>query len=412
MSRVAALARNKYFILVLLFAGWIISYLDRMVLSVALTGIGKDLHLSAASLGVVLSSFFAGYALFQIPGGWLSDKYGSKKLMIIGFVTWSLFTIFTGFAWSLTSLLLIRFFFGVGESGFPAASSKAIAEYFPKEERAKAQSGMLSSNAFGAGLAPLVAAPMILWLGWRNMFFVIGCIGFIFVALYWIFIRKPSQQEVQVQQETMKKLSTKDLLRLPTMWKLVIAWFGLDIVLWGFASWLPSYLLKVRHLDLLHAGFVASLPFLAGGIAMVAGGWVVDRYFVGKEKYYVIVVDVLGALFLYLMFTTASLELAVVFQILSSFFLYAGFAAIWSLPLKVLPTDIIGSATGMINFGGQVAGFISPMVMGFLITAFNGSYNAAFYFLVFSAIISVIACLTLGDAHKSLNTKATSAHIS
>ncbi|MGG1660889.1 MFS transporter [Brevibacillus sp. NRS-1366] len=412
MSRVAPLAQNKYFILVLLFAGWIVSYLDRMVVSVALADIGKDLHLSEASLGVVISSFFAGYALFQIPGGWLADKYGSKKIMIIGIATWSLFTIFTGFAWSLTSLLLIRFFFGVGESGFPAASSKAIAEYFPKEERAKAQSFMLSSNAFGAGLAPLFAAPMMLWLGWRNMFFVIGCIGFIFVVLYWIFLKKPTMQGMQVEKHTVKKLSMKDLLRTPTMWKLVIAWFGLDVVLWGFASWLPSYLLKVRHLDLLHAGFVASLPFLAGGIAMIAGGWVVDKYFVGKEKYFAIVVEVLGALFLYLMFKTASLELAVIFQILSAFFLYVGFACIWSLPLKVLPTEIMGSAAGMINFGGQVAGFISPMVMGFLISAFNGSYNAAFYFLIFSAIISVIACFTLDDAHKSLHSKATDTLVS
>jgi len=409
MGRLREFSQNKYFILFILFAGWMVAYLDRMVMSVALTSIGDDLHLSPASLGIVLSAFFAGYALMQIPGGYLADKFGSKRVMVVSLIAWSLFTVFTGFAWSLTSLLIIRFLFGVGESGFPAASSKAIAEYFPKAERAKAQSTMLSSNAFGAALAPLFAAPMMLVLGWRNMFMVIGLAGIVLVAVYSIILKKPKQKTDDSNQIKNKEISMKDLLRNSTMWKLVIAWFGLDVVIWGFASWLPSYLLKVRELDLLQAGFVSSLPFFAGGIAMVLGGWVVDKYFVGREKYFAIVVTVLGALFLYLMFKTPSLQLAVTYQIISAFFLYAGFAGIWSLPLKFLPTAVMGSAAGMINFGGQLAGFVSPMIMGFLITAFNGSYDAAFYFLLLSSVISVIACFTLGDTKKSLESNVKSA---
>ncbi|MGE7765751.1 MFS transporter [Peribacillus sp. NPDC096540] len=409
MGRLQEFSQNKYFILFVLFAGWMVAYLDRMVMSVALTSIGDDLHLSAASLGIVLSSFFAGYALMQIPGGLLADKFGSKRVMIVSLIAWSLFTAFTGFAWSLASLLVIRFLFGVGESGFPAASSKAIAEYFPKAERAKAQSTMLSSNAFGAAIAPLFAAPMMLWLGWRNMFVVIALVGMVLVAVYWVVLKKPTnQQKDNAKHVENKQISMKDLLRTPTMWKLVVAWFGLDVVIWGFSSWLPSYLLKVRELDLLQAGVISSLPFFAGGIAMILGGWVVDKYFVGREKYFAIVVEILGAVFLYLMFKTPSLEMAVTYQILSAFFLYAGFAGIWSLPLKILPTAVMGSAAGMINFGGQLAGFVSPMVMGFLITAFNGSYDAAFWFLILSTIISVAACLTLGDAKKSLESKVIS----
>ncbi|MFM1650764.1 MFS transporter [Brevibacillus sp. B_LB10_24] len=405
MSRIAALAGNNYFILFLLFFGWILAYLDRMVISVALTSIGSDLHLEASSLGIVLSSFFAGYALMQIPGGWLADKYGSKRIMIVALIMWSLFTAMTGLAWSLMSLLAIRFLFGIGESGFPAASSKAIAEYFPKAGRAKAQSAMLSSNAFGAALAPLFAAPMMIWLGWRKMFVMIALVGFILAVVYAIFLRKPVQRGDDSAKPSEQSMSLKDLLQTPTMWKLVVAWFGLDVVLWGFASWLPSYLLKVRNLDLLQAGYVASLPFFAGGIAMLLGGWLVDRYFAGREKYFAIVVQIAGVIFLYLMFTTKGLESAILYQILSAFFLYAGFAGIWSLPVKILPTEVMGSASGMINFGGQVAGFVSPMVMGFLITAFNGSYDAAFWFLILSAVISIIACMTLGNTQKSLQTR-------
>lgn len=141
----------------------------------------------------------------QIPGGFLADKYGSKRVMIVSLIAWSLFTAFTGFAWSLASLLVIRFFFGVGESGFPAASSKAVAEYFPKAERAKAQSGMLSSNAFGAAVAPLVAAPMMLWLGWRHMFIVIALVGLVLVVVYGLVLKKPNQPENDKSQSLGKK---------------------------------------------------------------------------------------------------------------------------------------------------------------------------------------------------------------
>jgi sugar phosphate permease len=404
MKRLASAAPNKNFILTLLFIGWIVDYLDRMVMSVALTSVGTEFNLSTTALGVVLSSFFAGYALMQFPGGWLADKYSSRKVMLVSLVIWSIFTALTGMAWSLMSLLVIRFLFGLGEGGFPAASSKAIAEYFPKQERAKAQATMLSSNAFGAAIAPLVAAPMMLWLGWRHMFLFIAFIGLLLAVVYWVYIRPPKTVE-QAETKSQRKMSLKDLVQTPTMWKLVIAWFGLDIVLWGFSSWLPSYLLKVRHLDLLHAGLLASLPFFAGGVAMVLGGWAVDKYFTNREKYFTILVEIVGAFFLYLMFTTSSLQLAMVYQVISAFFLYLGFAGIWALPLKILPTEVMGSAAGMINFGGQLAGFISPMVMGFLISAFNGSYNAAFWFLILAAGISILACFTLGNAKESLESK-------
>jgi MFS family permease len=407
VSVVAQRMTSKYTVLTILFIGWIVDYLDRMVMSVAIPFIGADFHLGAATLGIVLSSFFAGYAVMQIPGGWLSDKFGSRKVMMISIALWSVFTLLTGLAWSLAGLLVIRLLFGIGEGSFPAASSKAIAEYFPQEETARAESTMLSSNALGVAIAPLFAAPLMAAMGWRNMFMVIAVLGLVVAWLIYAYVRpQTNRQRSGSGAKTVKsKMRMRDLMKTPTMWKLVVMWFGLDIVLWGFSSWLPSYLIKVRHLHLISAGIVASLPFFAGTISMLLGGWLMDRVFVGREKYVAIVVELLGAFFLFMMFQTSNITEATLYQILSAFFLYLGFAAIWSLPLKILPVEIMGSAAGMINFGGQVAGFISPMVMGFLISASGGSYSAAFWFLIIAAVVSAITGLTLTNARGRLEAK-------
>jgi MFS family permease len=386
---------SKYGVLAILFYGWIVDYMDRMVMGVSLPFIGKTFNLDAASLGIVLSSFFAGYAIMQIPSGWLTDKFGSRKMLLISIVVWSICTILTGLAWSLTSLLIIRVLFGIGEGSYPAASTKAIAEHFLKKDTGKSVSTMLSSNPLGAAVAPLFAAPLIALLGWRHMFILISIFGIILIILIAVYVYRPKRYSTTKKESTNKKnrvnnISIIDLMKSKLMWKLVVTWFGLSITIWGFVTWLPSYLINVKGLPLVNAGIMASLPFFAGFIAMNLCGWLIDKFFVNKEKYVALTVSVIGAICLYLMFSVNTIRLVILFEILAGFFLEFGFAAIWSLPLKLLPTEVIGSATGIINFGGQVAGFIAPMVMGFLITASGGSYVTAFWFLISGAILSAI----------------------
>lgn len=175
-------------ILALLFLGWCLSYLDRMAMNVGIVEIAKDFNLSPSVMGVVLSSFFAGYALMQLPGGWLADKFGSRKVIAIAILFWSIFTVLTGMAWSLMSMIMIRFMFGLGEGGYPAASSKAIADVFPKAERTSAQTIMMSSNSLGGVIAPLIATPLLVWIGWQNLFLAIGILGVFVAALLWYYL--------------------------------------------------------------------------------------------------------------------------------------------------------------------------------------------------------------------------------
>lgn len=388
-------ATGKYLVFVLLYVGWCVSYIDRAAINIALASIGKEFSLNPSVMGMVLSVFFVGYALMQLPGGWLADKFGSKKVIIISLLAWSAFTAFTGLAWSLTALIVIRFLFGLGEGAFPCASLKGVAEHFPRAERPKMTAGLLSSNYVGSAIAPMIVAPLLIYLGWRHMFGVIGIAGIAFIFVYWFLVRPAQAEEAEVKAGKAQKVDLKVLLKMPLMWQLVIAWFGLSLVNKGLDSWMPTYLLTVRHLDLKAIGILTPLPFIAAGTSTAIGGWVMDRFFDGREKYLLMFSALLTAFFLYFMYTAETVLAVIGFQCLVYFFKSFVLAAAMSLPTKLLPGKIVGSASGMINVGGQSAGFVSPVIIGFMISIFDGSYDAAFWFLIGAACLSAFASMTI-----------------
>lgn len=387
--------KKKYVALALLFAGWILSFLDRMVMNIAVIPIKEEFNLDPSMVGIILSSFFVSYACMQIPGGWLSDKLGSRKLVIFSIAFWSLFTVFTGFAWSLVSLVMIRILFGIGEGAYPSASQKGISEIFPKNERSKASSTMMSSNYFGSALGPLIAAPLIIWLGWRHMFITIGLLGILLVILFWFFFRPPvHSEEVQVEQKETNKVPIRDLLKNAGIWKIVIMWFTAGIINWGFSSWMPIYLVEERNLDILSVGLISSVPPILAGFATILSGILLNKYFINLEKYYAAGGILISSVFLFLMINSTSLTTVFIYWNLVMIFKSFVFTVAFTLPHQLLPKKAIGTGMGMVNTGAQAAGFIAPMLMGFIISA-TSSYNVAFYFLVACGILSAIAALSI-----------------
>lgn len=399
----AGKSTGKYVVLALLYIGWCVSYIDRVAINIALASVAKDMSLNPAAMGVVLSSFFIAYAIMQLPGGWLADRFGSKKVILVSLLLWSVFTVLTGFAWSLASLIVIRFLFGIGEGAFPCASFKGIPEYFPRPERPKMISFLVSSNYIGSAIAPLLIAPLLMAYGWRHMFAIIGVVGVVYVLIYALIVRPPAALS-EAEQNSIKAEQTvgiKDLLKMPMMWQLVIAWFGLSLVNKGLDSWMPTYLLTVRHLDLKSVGIFTSFPFIAAGISTAIGGWVMDKFFDQREKYLLVISGALATVCLYGMYASEAVEMVVLFQCFVYFFKSFVLASVLALPLKLLPGNVVGSATGMINTGGQLAGFISPVVIGVMIGVFDGSYDAAFWFLIGAACFSVAASMTIKSSGRS-----------
>ncbi|MGY8678726.1 MFS transporter [Bradyrhizobium sp. UFLA05-153] len=390
---------------VLLYIAYCISYIDRAAISLALAQIGKDFNLQAADLGIVISAFFLGYAAMQVPGGWLSDRFGSKYVVIVTIVMWSLFTAFTSLAWSLTSLIAIRFIFGIAEGGFPPASIRAIAELFKKDSRPKMSALLLSSNYAGSMIAPLIMAPLILWLGWRHAFNTIGIAGLVFAIVYFLFVphlgRLGAAPASTATAKPADRTPMRELMKNPLIWQLMVVWFGLSCVNKGLDSWMPLYLLQQRGLDLKTVGIVAPIPFVMATIATAIGGWVMTRFFAEREKWLLIGSSALTGIFLYAMYKAETIAVLITYQSLVYFFKSFVLASVVALPTKLLRDDQIGSGVGMVNLGGQSAGFVAPAAIGFIVTG-TGSFDAAFGFLVAMTAMSVVVAATINTAQPKL----------
>ncbi len=398
MNESANNSSSKMILLVLYF-GWIISYIDRTVISLAIVQIGEDLTLDASKLGIVLSAFFMGYAIMQIPGGWLADRFGSRRVIVAAVIAWSVFTALSGLAWSLTSLLLIRFLFGIGEGGYPAASTKAISDYFPKAKRTKAQSTMMSSNALGAAIAPLICAPLLVAFGWRNVFLFVGLLGIVFVVWFLLVTRKAGGY---ANSKAAVKPSGKEyaqLLRDSYLWKVLLIFFFVNITNWGLLSWMPSYLMQGLGIDLKSVGLFSAIPTLFLTVGMIVSGRIINK--VGSNAKYGVIIGILitGAS-LFLMSSASGVFQVIMFQCIAFSFMSFVMSFVFTVPHRVMEQKVVGTAFGIINFGGQAAGIFSPMIMGALIAS-TGTYQAAFIFLTICCLIATVIAFFLPAVKKN-----------
>ncbi|MGY4796437.1 MFS transporter [Lysinibacillus sp. FSL K6-0057] len=395
--------KSRNVILALLFLGWSLGNLDRYIMNYAVVSITGDLQLDASSTGIILSAFFLGYAIMQIPGGWLADKFGAKRVLLMAVIMWSIFTGLTAIAWSLTAMIVIRFLFGIGEGGFQPSSSKIIATIFPKEERGRAMSIMLTSGGIVSLIVPLLAAYLLGTIGWRMMFIIIGAIGAIVAFLYWKYIKLPQDETATAETENpANKVNFKELLKTPLMWNLIIAYFCIYAVNWGLVSWIPTYLQKNRGLDLMSIGWAQTIPAITTIIGVYGSGYIIDKLPKGMDKVLGSISCAVIGLLLYLMFTAETVTLFIGYQTVVSIFIAFVITLLPVIVLKKLPSSITGSAMGIANTGGQLAGFVTPMAIGFMVDAFNGSFDAAFWMLIGFALICIVSLVTLNDQKGTL----------
>jgi sugar phosphate permease len=383
----------------ILFFAWLIDYIDRLVITLALPAIGRQFSLDRTAEGGILTAFFITYALFQVPGGLLADRIGSRQTMVIAMTLWSAFTALTGAAMSYVMLIVVRLFFGVFEGIFPGASVKAIAERTNRKIRMTSNGVMLASNPLGAAVSPLIAAPAIALVGWRHAFFYVAGLGIVMAAIVWVAlpavlpraVTKPAAHDeppTQMQRLTGTGLR---LLRSGTMWKFTLMFFGFDIVAWGLVSWVPSYLVVQKHMTLISTGVLASIPWFAATLSTALGGWVFDRYLHNRQRWLIVPCMIITAGLLYLMLSSSTTGRFILFETIGMFVMFLAFMPIFGLPVRLLPAEVVGSGSALVNFGGQAGGAIAPLVMGVL--ADTVGFGAAFGFLVFGAALAAAAAL-------------------
>jgi MFS transporter, ACS family, hexuronate transporter len=376
-----------------LFLAWAVGYADRILMSVAIIPISHELALDTRQAGMLLSAFYVSYALMQLAGGWLSDRYGSRIVVVLCIVMWSVFTSATSFAWSFASLLAIRFVFGIGEGSFSPASSVTVAEVFPKPERARAKSFLISTvflgNAVGAGLIGATVA----YLGWRGSFHILSAAGLAVALVLWFALRGGITAQRERVADRPHHL-WRSLLRTSMAWKLTAIWSFTSLLYIGVQSWMPSYLIKTFGVDLKQIGLATMVPNLIAFAGTNVVGLLLDKYGNEHERTFMVLGAFLSAIFLALMMTTASIYLLLVYWTLLLLAFNFVYATVFSAPLRHFPEHLIGCATGLMNFGGQIGGSVAPVAMGALIASAGGSYLAAFCLLLVSAVISGVIATT------------------
>ncbi|KAB7709045.1 MFS transporter [Bacillus aerolatus] len=352
---------NPKMIVFLLFMGNLISGLDRFLINYGIVHISKDLQLNASSTGLILSIFFLGYAFMQIPGGWLADRFGARLVLFISIIGFSIFTGLTGLAWSLASLIAVRFIFGLAEGSFFPAGAKLISVTIPQEKRSRAMSFYLSALTVAGVAAPLLATTMLLQIGWRMMFVVIGVCGSLVGLLYWFYLKPKKEQQRQESEQPLVEQSAppakgafKVLLKTPIVWSLMIASFAYGFISWGTASWMPTYLVNERGLDLQVLGVLQMIPAVTGFAFFLLAGYILDKVKSGNEKWLGAASGIGIACMVYLMFNAQTITGVVIYQSLLPMFAAVLSVIIFSLPIKQLPEAVGGSAVGMINLGMQI----------------------------------------------------------
>jgi MFS transporter, ACS family, D-galactonate transporter len=414
--------RVRFFILGLLTIGTMINYLDRTVLGIAAPSLTKELGFSAATMGIVFSAFSWTYAAMQIPGGIFLDRFGTKLTYFLSLTFWSLSTLLHGLATNLASLLTFRFALGVSEAPCFPTNSRVVATWFPQQERAFA-TGVYTVGEY-VGLAFL--SPLLFWIlgafGWRALFVVVGVAGLLFGLVWWRSYREPHESKAVNQAEldhiaagggivTPKSANAKfewrlvgRLLRFRQLVGICIGQFAGNSTLVFFLTWFPTYLATERHMGWLKIGFLTVLPFIAASVGVLFGGWWSDWMLKrGRSANIARKLPIITGLLLASVIVTANYVESdyVVIGILSLAFFAQGMAALgWTLVSDIAPKGLLGLTGGIFNFAANLAGIITPLVIGFIVAA-TGSFVGALMFIAIVALVGAFSYIFIvGDIQR------------
>jgi MFS transporter, ACS family, glucarate transporter len=407
--------RIRWRIVALLCAISIVTYIDRVNISVTARQMMPALGLTDLQMGHIFSAFVFGYALCQIPGGWLGDRWGAKRVLTVAIIWWSLFTALTAVAavlpvavaiGALGSLIVVRFLVGVGEAAALPNFNRTVANWLAPQERGLGIGIAIGGIGIGSAMTPPVTAWIMVNFGWQTAFYAAALLGLL-VAMLWVLYAtdRPADHphvnaaEVALIEDalTPRPLSAdtispwKTIATTPTVWWLVMSYGCLGYVAYIYMSWFYLYLVNVRGFGVLRGAVFASGPFLAMAVSCPLGGWVTDRlaarYGVNRGRALVGGIGMaLAAVSIVVGAFIDSPYAAIVFLSLGAGWLYFPVGAYWSSTVDISPRHA-GVLSGLMNTGANLGGVISPTLTPWLAER-----------LGWSAALGVAACIALAGA--------------
>ncbi len=399
----------------------IITYVDRVCISQAAPFIQEELGITATQMGLAFSAFALAYALFAIPGGWLGDRIGPRKVLMRVVILWSVFTAATGYVWNLASLVIARFFFGMGEAGCFPNLTKAFMIWLPNRERTRAQAILWLSARWGGAFTPLLVIWVMSWLSWRNTFVLFGLIGVVWAIIFHRSFPSnpqnyahgssagpPSHPITLHDPSHQLHVPWRRLLSSRTVWLLWTQYFCLTYGWFFYVTWLPTYLKETRGLELDQNAFMlglgnvlrdfltpdvtqrvlvaalAGIPLFFGGVGSIICGLVTPR-----------VVQATGSvararrIFAVLGFSGAAVLLV------SSFYIQDPLLAMFAMGLASLCNDLTmpgswstcmdvgakyaGTLSGSMNMMGSIGAAVAPLVIGIILDSSGRNWALTFW---------------------------------
>ncbi len=396
--------KRKNIILTLLVILGMVTFLDRINISVAGSSIMHDLGLTPSEWGWVQSAFILSYGLMQIPMGALGDRFGHRKILAVIVLWWSLFTAFTGMAGGLASLLVIRFMFGIGEAGSSPCSTGVISRWFEKHEVGKAQGYVWAASRMGGALTPFVVIPVMMWVGWRSAFYLLGALGIVWAVVWYVYYRdvrgdapvligSPDEGRQPSSTHPEREGVWRSVFSNRQFWLLCGMYFFYAFGSWFFFSWFPTFMELGRGFDKTELTYAVAVPFIMSMMGNIAGGHLTDKL---TKKYGIKTGrKALGS---------TSLAISAVCMFLAAFipgkiavfvFLSLCFGifdlmlpSAWALCID-LGKQHAGTLSGAMNTAGNIGGFCCGILFGELVQQ-SGNYNLPLYLIAVMLLVSAL----------------------
>jgi MFS family permease len=385
----------------LLFLAGVVNFFDRTSLSIANTTVRAEMHLSATEMGWLLSAFSLAYGLAQLPLIGLLDRAGTRKVLGGGLILWSAAQMLTGLVRGFPTFLGLRVLLGFGEAPFYPAGVRSTREWFSPATRGRATAIMSSSQTIGLAIAPPVLTAIMLTLGWRAMFVMLGAAGLV-VAVAWIALHRARQhtefcepeaalQSAEFQRQA-PEAAWRALIRQRTVWGMMLGWGGINYTVWLYLAWLPAYLQVERHLSLTKTGLVAAVPFLAGAAGMLSSGAIADWLghagtpLATVHRRNIVVGMIISGASTFLVARSNSTLEAVAGISMAIFFIHFAGTSGWGYVQTVSPLRYVASLSALQNFASFMIASAGPVLTGWLLDRTHS-------FTIALGVCSVVALL-------------------
>ena len=413
--------RARFGVLALITFATMLNYVDRSVMGVAQPSLVRELAIGPELMGLIFSAFSWTYALAQIPGGLVLDRLGSRLTYGLSLALWSLATILHGFMSSVVGLFSARLALGIAEAPCFPANSRILSTWFPQAERARANGVYSVGQYVGLGFMIPLLTYIVATFGWRALFFIFGGVGIVYALVWHTLYREPHESPRANQAEldyiaaggglggqhgrfVLSWAAVRALLRQRQILGASIGQFCGNSTLVFFLTWFPSYLATERGMDWIRSGFAASLPYIAASLGVLVGGVVSDGIIrrtgsatLGR-KLPIITGLLLTSTMVLANFTPSN---TLVIAIMSVAFFGQGMVNLgWTLIADVAPKELMGLTGGVFNFCANLAGIVTPLVVGFVLGATGSFYGALAYIATLGLVGAAAYVFIVGEVRR------------